>query len=633
MISINVTPTGTQPPEGSVSSAVVNDKIDKKIESFKTETFDAPLVTAPVGDEVIPVKRPDESFGTIQINQLGSGTSTGSLIEATYDELVSWADSGKLIPGQKYRMIDYETIVEGDDIRSAGHHFDLIVTALNETTLDKKCSAAHSVRDTEGYFLNSDLSSWEIYYTLDSGFYSHVPRKGKGVVIDILRAGEEYSMYYITLICKKQSDGTFLWSGSLNAADVIGYTVRLDIITEDDTLDSAISATICVLEEGMCETLNPSEVGQLPIVKEFNNEVGGTGYIYRLTDEFNNSCPYDFKNIQYLISLANIFYGDNTGLSNGWKFNYLNTSDASDQWVYTFNRQDLNRLYHDVSLNYNQGDLSCKNNYMYDSSSLPKNIILTSDYEAQRDSDGAPEAERAMNNNYFGELCFNNIFNVCSDTTFKCMCTYNYGTKCMNNTLEEVTFCVFGHLNGYYYIKNNSFYSCSDCDFSGDCENNQIKHAYNLKSNIFNDNIVYNIRDVYGLNFEGCTITNLLNVKNDGSTSINLVNCTLDIDYTTINNIDGYYTSIYNSNIKGHYCDLKIYNNNIRYNLDVILWGSSSKRINHSFKNDAAGLKYINDYKTYVRAKKDGTVYEYTDLDLFNQGGSSAVVEALNTEI
>ena len=633
MISINVTPTVPQPPEGSVSSAVVNDKIDKKIESFKTETFDAPLVTAPVGDEVIPVKRPDESFGTIQINQLGSGTSTGSIIEATYDELVSLADSGKLIPGQKYRMIDYETAIEKDGIRSAGHPFDLIVTASSKTTLNKKCSAAHSIRDIDGYFLNSDLSSWEIYYTLDSSLYSHVPMKGKGVVLDLF-GGEEYSMYYLTLMCKQQSDGTFLWSGMLNAKDIAGVTLRMEIITSDETFDSVISGTMCVLEENMCETVDSSMIGEIPIVKEFNNDVGGKGYIYRLTDEFNNSCPYDFKNVQYLVSLKDTSYGrmDETNLSNGWQFNYTNEPDASDQWVYTFNRQDFKHEYHDVSLNYDQGYLTCTNNYMYDSDQLPKNIILTSDEVAVRGSDGAPEAERVMNNNYFGDMCVNNIFNICSDTTFK-MSAYNYGTRFMNNTLENVVACVFGTLTSYSLTNNNSFYSCDTCTFI-DCENNQIKYTYDFKTSYFRDNIVDTIRDVYGIKFEGCHIKNLTNVKND-KVHFYMINCTLNIKYATINNLYKYETFIYDSNINGQYCDLQIYNSNNstnRYNLDVILCGSNSKRINHSFKDDT-GLKYIKDYRTYVRAKTDGTVYEYTDLDLFNQGGSSAVVEALNTEI
>ena len=627
MISINVTPTVPQPPEGSVSSAVVNDKIDKKIESFKTETFDAPLVTAPVGDEVIPVKRPDESFGTIQINQLGSGTSTGSLIEATYDELVSLADSGKLIPGQKYRMIDYETVIEGDGIRSAGHPFDLIVTASSETTLNKKCSAAHSIRDIDGYFLNSDLSSWEIYYTLDSSLYSHVPIKGKGAVVDLLGVGEEYPMYLITLMCKPQSDGTFLWSGVLNAKDIMGVTVILNVITSDETLDSAISGTLCVVEEDMCETVDSSMIGEIPIVKEFNNEVGGTGYIYRLTDEFNNSCPYDFKNVQYLVSLKNISYGwsDKTNLNNGWKFNYTNDTDASDQWVYTFNRQDYEHEYHDVSLNYNQGDLTCINNYMSDSAQLPKNIILTSDQVAARGSDGEPEAERVMNNNYFGHMCLNNIFNVCSDTTFKEMCVYNYGNYFMDNTLKEVVFCTFGNLYTSSVSKNNSFYTCDTCAITY-CVNNQIKHAYNFKTAHFSDNVVDSIRDVYGFNFVECHIKNLTSVKNDVGT-VYIENCTLNIKYATINES---YRSIFNSNIKGQYCNLHL--TSTVNNLEAMLIGNNSTYINHTFRDDT-GSKYTGYYKTYAITMKDGTVCEYTDLDLFNQGGSSAVVEALNTEI
>ena len=74
-------------------------------------------------------------------------------------ELKNLKDNSQLVPEQKYRMIDYETIVQGDDVRSAGHVFDLILTAKSENKLYDLCQAKQSKRDTEGYFSHSDLDS------------------------------------------------------------------------------------------------------------------------------------------------------------------------------------------------------------------------------------------------------------------------------------------------------------------------------------------------------------------------------------------------------------------------------------------------------------------------------------------
>ena len=51
---------------------------------------------------------------------------------------------------------------------------------------------------------------------------------------------------------------------------------------------------------------------------------GGKGVIYRMIDEFNNDCPYDFKNIQFKRNLT---------FENGYaKY----SEDGEETWVYTF---------------------------------------------------------------------------------------------------------------------------------------------------------------------------------------------------------------------------------------------------------------------------------------------------------
>jgi hypothetical protein len=126
------------------------------------------------------------------------------MINITYSELKVLRDGNKLIPGQQYRITDYITTTSQENTQSAGHQFDIIVTADSENSLNEKARAIQHKGDT--YFSNSNFDAWEIWYSIDN---------------DTER---------------------FAWADVEN----------------------------------------------------------GKGVIYRMIDEFNNDCPYDFKNIQFL---------------------------------------------------------------------------------------------------------------------------------------------------------------------------------------------------------------------------------------------------------------------------------------------------------------------------------------------
>lgn len=88
-------------------------------------------------------------------------------VEVTYEELKNLRDTGSLIPGMKYRMTDYETIVaSAPDIRTANHQFDIIIEALDEYTLSEDAQAIKHSGDE--YFSNSHLEAWKIKYSIDN---------------------------------------------------------------------------------------------------------------------------------------------------------------------------------------------------------------------------------------------------------------------------------------------------------------------------------------------------------------------------------------------------------------------------------------------------------------------------------
>ena len=87
-------------------------------------------------------------------------------IEINYVDLVALRDNAQLIPGQKYRIIDYITTTSQENTRSAGHQFDIIVTALDECTLSEEAQAIQN--NIERYFDGSNLSAWKLWYCLDN---------------------------------------------------------------------------------------------------------------------------------------------------------------------------------------------------------------------------------------------------------------------------------------------------------------------------------------------------------------------------------------------------------------------------------------------------------------------------------
>lgn len=114
----------------------------------------------------------------------GSGGGSSVMTNITYAELKSLRDTSSLIPGNKYRITDYETKTNPGDanFRSAGHNFDIVLTAITTSLFEKKGYAM--AREGDDYFSESNPELWEVYYTLDNDTdsYSFCDPDGKGVI-------------------------------------------------------------------------------------------------------------------------------------------------------------------------------------------------------------------------------------------------------------------------------------------------------------------------------------------------------------------------------------------------------------------------------------------------------------------
>lgn len=120
----------------------------------------------------------DSSATWTEVIRTGDGC-----VSILHDDLVTMASRNQLIPGLQYRITDYVCLTneKDDEISSASHEFDIIVTADSTNKLNEVARAIRSdydeefpdaVTDSNGnttaYFANSKLEAWKIWYCIDN---------------------------------------------------------------------------------------------------------------------------------------------------------------------------------------------------------------------------------------------------------------------------------------------------------------------------------------------------------------------------------------------------------------------------------------------------------------------------------
>lgn len=100
-------------------------------------------------------------------------TKTGTLalledmmISTTWSALKALRDGGTLVPGQQYRITDYQCTTAAAGTSSAGHQFDIIVMADSANKLNEIAHACLHSGDT--YFANNKLEAWQLWYCIDN---------------------------------------------------------------------------------------------------------------------------------------------------------------------------------------------------------------------------------------------------------------------------------------------------------------------------------------------------------------------------------------------------------------------------------------------------------------------------------
>ena len=171
--------------------------------------------------------------------------------KVTWSELKNLKDSNTLVPGNYYRITDYITTTTQLGTQSAGHQFDVIVLALNESELSEEAYATQSTGDT--YFNTSKLYAWKVWYSLDNDktrFAWADEVNGKGVIYRMIdEYGNDCPYDFKNIMFGLPTDWFAEERGTNWANNVLGYvpdTVKY-FYTFDWEDQSHISADYSIL--------------------------------------------------------------------------------------------------------------------------------------------------------------------------------------------------------------------------------------------------------------------------------------------------------------------------------------------------------------------------------------------------
>ena len=426
-----------------LNSAVVK---DNSIEGIKIKN--GSITSTKIDSSVASTKYVDNAIANIAVAQS---------ISITWSDLKAKRDAGSLIPGMQYRITDYQCTTVTSNTKSAGHQFDIIVVADDESTLNEVARAAK--HDSDTYFANNDLSAWQIWYCLDNDtarFAWADSTNGKGVIyrmIDEFNNDVPYDFKNIQFYRQWDEDKQ-LWSTiSTDAVGVPCYTFS----SEGDS--SAIEFTDMTLM----------------LVRQV---YGNTIKTYALSNQvLNNNCffgegcncnifGYDCQN--------NTFWNDctNNTFGNRCNDNTINSSCQNN----TFGNDCTNNTIKSSCQNNTFGN-SCTNN-TFDNGCEHNTFGNICNNNNLGNSSGNNIFGNSCDNNILGSNCSSNSFgNICQNNTFENSCNNNtFSENCIENTFVGNCSC------------NTLGSGCQNIKFAPD-SSAQMKNYY--RNNHFGDGCMY----------------------------------------------------------------------------------------------------------------------------------------------
>lgn len=435
--------------------------------------------------------------------------STQPLIEITYSELKTLRDNSQLVPGQQYCITNYVTTTTQENTQSAGHQFDIIVTADSTDTLNENARAIQHTTGESDYFHNSDLASWELKYCLDNDTtrFTWAKSDGKGVIYYMKdEFGNECPYDFKNIRFKHPLDTTTYSGYYYTFTNLIDTTIKDKSVIKrycyNNVIENCYNEGVLTLnnivfintaEDGACYS---NVFGTGCFSNAFGNECFSNVFgVNCYNNKFSSTCYYNtFGNQCYNNTFGNSCYCNKLGaytyssiFGDYCYFNELGQYCGENVLTYNCYCNKIGDYSYQNGMGsacgYNTLGTYCNYNGMGDSCAL--NIIGDC---AQSNSFG-----NSCSYNVFGEYCAYNVFsNSCSYNKFANSCDSNqFGEGCDSNTFGNVTCsnilgsnCNANTLGNYCHTitmgaecNTNVFGNdCNNIKFGGNCTGNKIEN-------------------------------------------------------------------------------------------------------------------------------------------------------------
>ena len=567
-------------------------------------------------------------------------------IEITYSDLVSKRDNSELIPGQKYRIIDYVTTTAQVNTISAGHQFDIIVEALSENVLNETASAC--LHEGNTYFEDSTLEAWELKYCLDNDTSRFAWAEDKKIIdstnvtiqeslvtenifntpflpeyyiyIDATgnktgeytndNLGERGNDYFIEWGRETTPDGLenqlciykndlsnedYLEGGAEEGTDYgdkffYWGTEDVDGITYDKWKKYEIDSNNWKIDTGEVIYLLTPQITNGEIIEESC----GKGVIYYMKDEYGNECPYDFKNIMF------VRYKLNAPIVGGYLYDWQNRMS-----------ENINKMFEDNQLSYLWHGTTNEDDCYWEDE---MNEVISSPTEETKEF-----------------YTFSNVINnVVTDKSKISNCHSNIIKESYNNNLLVLNNIVFFstsvinrcYCNSFgYNCHSNSFgYNCHSNSFGNECYSNSF--GYNCHRNSFRNNCRFNSfeNNCYFNSFGNNCHSN--SFGNNCHTNSFEYNCNTNIfgeDCSSNSFGNSCYSNnlgnSFNSNSFGNECYSNSFGNNCHRN-------SFEDDCHHNSFRDSPDYSYDNDREVYI---PDGELLDYFNNNHFSDGCNNII--------
>ena len=241
-----------------------------------------------------------------------------SIKDVTYNELYELIELSQLIPGLKYRIIDYCSWFSPNKVM-CGHNYDIIVEAITPDELSPFATADFAKYSGDDYFIinNTNIREWKLKYNpmvkaADKEKYSSWLYRDQNDynpeerIVIIKSTGE---VFYCNSFAdnKLHYQGTSLESLPREEFQTDSYAgIYAEFISNPNAIDPRRTDNAFIVYRGT----NGLDSTEFEDTAYHHNEIivlKPSGCVYNLIDEDGNDVCFDFKN------LKNKVYGYNSG--------------------------------------------------------------------------------------------------------------------------------------------------------------------------------------------------------------------------------------------------------------------------------------------------------------------------------